>query len=90
MHNSSFETDEDSDGVPDGWLTSGKLLPDGRPFDPPSAVLDRTAAASGAAPVRLLKEPGEDTTAGVSQRVDAMPGRNVAGHRPVPRADEGG
>ena len=72
--NSSFETEIDGDGIPDGWQADGEYLPEGYTVDPGGVALDDSRACSGERSVRLTKHPQKKSIVSLRQRFDAVPG----------------
>ena len=74
--NSSFETEIDGDGIPDGWQADGTYLPEDYTVDPGGVALDESRAHSGRRCVRLAKAPASKSIVSLRQRFDAEPGRS--------------
>ena len=74
LTNSSFETEVDGDGIPDGWKADGRYLPEGYTVDPKGVRLDDARAHAGARCVRLDKRPAKKSIVSLRQRFDAEPG----------------
>ena len=74
LTNSSFETEIDADGIPNGWKADGRYLPEEYTVDPEGVMLDASKAHSGERSVRLTKSPAKDSIVALRQRFDAKPG----------------
>jgi len=73
--NSSFETEIDADGIPDGWQADGKYMPENYTVDPKGVAIDTSKAYSGKACVKLAKSPAKNSIVSLRQRFDAKPGK---------------
>jgi len=73
--NSSFETEIDGDGIPDGWQADGSYLPEDYTVDPKGVALDDSKAHSGKRCVRLAKTPAKKSIVSLRQRFDAEAGK---------------
>ena len=74
LANSSFESEIDGDGIPDGWRADGSYLPEEYSVDPKGIALDDSKARSGKRCVRLTKTPADKSIVSLRQRFDATPG----------------
>ena len=74
LDNSSFEIEITGDGIPDGWSTSGKYLPEEYQLDPTGVSIDANKAYSGKSSVRLQMTPGKETITAIRQKFPVKPG----------------
>ena len=72
--NSSFETEIDGDGIPDGWSAAGQYNPEGYDLVPQGVSLDDSKAHSGKRSVKLVKTPKTNSVVALRQRFDVKPG----------------
>ena len=64
-----------TNGVPDGWRTTGAWEPDDYTLDPAGVTIDNTSARSGKCSVRLQKEPADKRIVGILRSFPTQPDR---------------
>ena len=74
LGNSSFESEIDGDGIPDGWRADGDYLPEEYSVDPGGIAIDDSRFRTGARCVRLTKTPARNAIVSLRQRFDAKAG----------------
>lgn len=76
LDNSSFETDINADGIPDGWSAIGEYLPEGYQCDPAGVRIDSSKAKTGKQSVLLEKSPKKGMIVSLRKTFDVSPGQN--------------